>query len=354
VCSTGPLRILALCLCAVFTGCILYSDPINREPEISGIKVTPSNYETYTRRLPVSFEATVSDDGDRALATTWWVATGLCKSPWPASDRPLPQNQYVPTVLGPHCVRVEVVDQHGAAASATTAFEVTNFAPTAQIAMTTPLPSTAAYPLFSEFVFEPRVSDLDSTAKPKHRWRVIGPDGQQRAIAPCPGPAEMLCFTGETTGEYRITLDATDAENGQASPAEMLLQVAEDAPPCIVDQQPTLLDVVRDPNTALTLSFAVADDGDPLPARSARPSMAAITWRFRRTGRAAFDRLVGAGERFLTLPAGAFIPGDDIELRVDIADRVNRIPTADCTEDSTECALTTKCQQRASWRIRYL
>ncbi len=302
----------------------------------------------------MSFEATVSDDGDRALAMTWWVAPGNCKSPWPSANSALPNNRYVPAVLGPHCVRADAVDQYGATASSTTEFDVTNHAPTAQIALTKPMASTAAYPLFSEFVLEPKVSDLDSTAKPRHRWSLTGPDGQQRAIAPCTGSDLMLCFTGESMGEYRIALEATDAEGGEAMPAQMLLQVADDVPPCIVEQQPTIFDVIRDPNTALTLSFAVADDGDPLPARPARTSMASITWRFRRTGGAFFDRLVGAGERFLTLPAGAFVPGDDVELRVDIADRVNRLPAAGCTEESTACALMTNCHQRTSWRIRYL
>jgi len=332
----------------------LYTDPINRAPEISEIKVKPSSYGTYTRRLPVIFDATVSDEGDHALATTWWVVPGACKSPWPAADTALPGNRFVPAVLGPHCVRVDVVDQHGAVASSTTEFDVTNFAPTAQIAMTVPLGSSEGYPLFSEFAFEARLSDLDSAEKPMPRWKLTGPDGQERMIMPCTSAPGTVCFTGDTTGEYRIALDAIDAEDGHAMPTEILLKVADDAPPCIKDQQPTILDLVRDPNTALTLSFAVADDGDPLPARSTRPSMAVITWRFRRTGSVSFDRLINAGERFLTLPAGAFVPGDDIELRVDIADRVSRIPAAGCTDDAIECALTTNCQQRTSWRIRYL
>ena len=351
---TGSLRLAALCLSVLCTGCILYTDPVNEAPRIVELTSMPAQRSVLNRRSPVILQASVSDDQKGPLSMTWWVVPGACREPFPSDARALTNNQYVPSKVGPHCFRVEVVDGHGASATATGQFEVINATPTAQIALKVPEKQTTTYPLFSDFVLEPRLTDPDSGEVPQHRWTLSGPDGQAHAVTPCPNTPKSLCFHTERAGTYRVTLGATDLDGGEAPEDTLVLNINEDMPPCIVEPQPAIFDVVRDPNTALTLSFAVADDGDPLPARATRPSLGSITWRFRRAGSGALERIVGASERFLTMPAGAFVPGDDIELRVDISDRIDRKLSATCTDEAATCALSPTCLQRMSWRLRYL
>ena len=159
-------------------------------------------------------------------------------------------------------------------------------------------------------------------------------------------------FTPQGIGDWTVQVTATDSL-GTATTKSVMMIVRADAPPCLTQLSP-LVAVAPSalPMTESTL-FQVAvvtDDLDPYPTVAGDPVLGTATfaWSILPPGAGTRQPLSVTGNRVWLNPAN-YQPGDIIELRVEVQDRVPR--TLGCG-DAASCSLSTdSCLQRQTWRV---
>jgi hypothetical protein len=125
-----------------------------------------------------------------------------------------------------------------------------------------------------------------------------------------------------------------------------VLEIASDQPPCIAATTPAALPSARyllDTRDGAR-RFAVDSVVDDLDAWPAAGSMLAFRWFV--------DDVEVEGHDLpdLTLDPAAYLPGDTVALRVEIADRVAR--SLPCAPDQPECSIGgDACLQRVTWTV---
>lgn len=133
---------------------------------------------------------------------------------------------------------------------------------------------------------------------------------------------------------------------------DLTIQVIPDAPPCLgaSDPQPVAgSTVVLDERRRFSV-LVVDDDLDVYPAAS-NPflGIAGFRWYLRGPGDADFVH-VDTDVAALELDPAQYDPGDRLELRVEIDDRVGR--TIPCAADAATCSLgQNSCFQRQTWTL---
>lgn len=380
--TTRGCQLLLPCLLAGWTaGCLLFTDAINNAPSVAiTVQQDGQDANSLVRSKTAYFTAQASDPDQStdSLQFDWYQGKtcdkALAGSPVPnAGHVPFP---FQPADLGTGCVAVVVTDNRGATATATLKYEVVDQAPVADIKI---LPAAGqtdpvdgqTYPLalYSELTLSGADSSDPDDVQPTPIWHVYSADDTEISLPGCPDNSKgpyVCTFSTETPGAYRVKLVVND--NIKTSTAEQVIQVAEDQlpsidinsaqplPPTSPNQPPRLLSANLD--NSFTIN-RVVDDGDPYPSSdSLHPSPvspAGFVWYFRYDQPGAhFDRWIGDSPIF-TIPAGAFLPEESIQVRVEYHDRVTACQpmTADCDAVIQACdpnaTICYSIDHRAQW-----
>jgi len=346
-------------------GCILYSDPINTPPEISIVQP-----ERVTRIDTSVFAATVRDpdQGEVPLRFGWFEGTGACSPDLIDNLRSgairaeqsidLPTHRFQSKAHGTYCVAVQVTDRYGARSAAAVSVETTNLPPTVVLDAPTTSAMASNLPLWSAFRVVAKSASNDGRLDPegdnvKLQWSITRPNQSVVVPMPCPdaSPTPAICFIADLSGEYTVSVAATDTY-GLMTRAETKLTVAPDAPPCLGQLEPNLPLLLRAADATATFAILnVADDGDPFPRPTTRSSELRFTWSVQEPGKP-FGRLADYNAERFTLP-GSYKTGDRVQVRVEVEDRVLRNTGTGCSDSDATCGASTTCLQRYTWAVEY-
>jgi hypothetical protein len=191
-------------------------------------------------------------------------------------------------------------------------------------------------------------------------WNLIKPRGggadvELRAVDDAGLTQE---FVPDVASLWTVEVTAKDSFEGGEVTEESPIQVLEDQPPCIEHTSPT-----ADPESYVVLQredeprpfsvLFVRDDLDAYPRTNDEPYFgeAEFTWLLASpdTGGRFVPIAGAAGAEFPIVPS-AYAPGDRVELRVEVSDRVER--DVSCDEKMPTCSLTgNTCYQRVTWGV---
>jgi hypothetical protein len=371
-------------LSAALAGCF-YADPINQRPSID-IRQTSS--ELIYRGATVELTAVAEDpDGDhvafqwRAYACTDAAAgLGAVRVPGGCDGEPfeteanLARMRFVVPSLrfddGAAPVRAVLVvlearDELGAVARPVQllALSIANYAPVLEVQMR----SRYGYVVKTPVDIYAKVSDPDDgpDATLPLAWKVFTPMNQPlyslsepeevfdpEATDPPTARQFGSVFTPDGAGEFEVQVTATDPL-GVATTKSVIVNVGADRPPCLAQWTPIAAPQasvwpMTDP-TLFQISV-VQDDLDPYPI-SGDPVLepTRFAWSILPPGASARQAL-GVTSNSVALDPANYQPGDIIELRVEIADRVPR--TLQCADTSPTCSVSSDtCIQRLTWRV---
>jgi hypothetical protein len=161
-------------------------------------------------------------------------------------------------------------------------------------------------------------------------------------------------FTPAQVGRWELQVTATDPL-GSSTQKSAVIDVVEDHPPCIAQYSPIAAPIGETwPMTDPTLFqvSVVVDDLDPFP-RVPGDTVLDVTkfaWSILPPGASTRQPLGITGNQASLDPAN-YQPGDIVELRVEIADRVQR--TLMCADTTPTCSVISDntCIQRLTWRV---
>jgi hypothetical protein len=188
-------------------------------------------------------------------------------------------------------------------------------------------------------------------------WRLLKPRGAGAGVELVAVDTEVHTFVPDVSGLWTVEVtgdDGFDAAVGSAS-----ISVEGDAPPCIDRTTP---DAGREARYVLTRedgprTFSVLEIGDdldpaPLPPDPA-PYLGEPTFAWLLASPDTGGDLVpvaGAVGDALTIDPSAYAPGDLVDLRVEVADRVER--TLPCDSAAPACSIAgDACNQRLGWGV---
>jgi hypothetical protein len=337
------------------TNCLLDTGPINMPPTVQIDE--PS--QSLRRGGTVTFTATIHDpdQSNDTLTVAWHVGADCDKA---TASAPMCQGKdqcsYMPSDLGSVCVVVKVTDRYGATAVASRVFAVADQPPTAVIEQTSPAATAATLPLSSTLTFsalgstDPDPGDGNTLT---FAWTVTQPDGTSLSVNTCPSPqTPAICsFTSAMPGSYHVQLIATDASGMASAPASVDIVIAQDQPPCIVGFTPTALQTIgfADQDTTFAVT-SVNDDVDPYPGST----LGTFTWWYRMGTSGGFIRLSNPySSNQLDFGPDAFSTGDEVQVRVEYQDRINR-SFSTCDQNALRCELVPGCAQWVTWTVQFL
>lgn len=337
-------------------GC-LYLHDVNQRPAIEIVRRTTTAIE---RGAPVELEAQVQDPDSNEVTLQWrayacGATTALCDDV-PFAEATL--ETFRPTVpsrtAGAEPVQhvritLDASDEHGARAQLPQVLEldVVNATPSVMLQKV----GTAAVLGHPVELRALRQDADDPATSVTLTWQLFGPAGSARpALRPVPSgdPAvEAQEFTPDVVGAWTLMVTARDPA-GAVGTGQLAFVISPDRPPCLVALAPSaaaplVLDQLR--------RFAVVvvdDDLDPFPAEG---SGARFAWSLlapsRGAGRAA---LGGPSDHAVELDPATFVPGELLELRVEVSDQVAR--TLPCADGDASCSIGSDgCDQRRTWRM---
>lgn len=353
----------------LLAGCF-YTGPLNERPraEIEKLTAGPYHYPGQT----VSLGARKSSDGEDGgtLSATWSAYT----CPTPEACSPIGESMvmgldgtYVVAIPSqnhdPIRVQLVVRDKNGAESRDVETIEVGNRPPvvTVQVRQGGQAPG-----LTESFVvtvpLEVAVAVNDEDGDPTSlEWALIRPRESDPADVewePVDETGMTYTLTPDVSGVWRVDITASDGlPEGTEVHMEQIL-VDEDQPPCIGITSPASpgdgRHVLRreDGPRAFTV-LHVADDLDPSP-RPAIDSIyvgtASFAWSLAgpQTG-GDLEPVAGASGPEHVIDPALYAPGDLLELRVDVSDRVARAPT--CGAAEPVCSTSDVCFQRLTWEV---
>ncbi len=355
------------------SGCF-YTETINERPT-PGIRVL-GNTGPYFVGDVVKFNATKSiDDAPNDLLSTWQAFTcvdGQCTKQGLPTQGSL-NTEFAVTIESHDSIEVQlrVTDAHGATRMQPDLYTIVvgNQPPafavqssgnhdggpgdpfvlyrTINLIAATTLPSGA---------FDPDGDDITMD------WQLLPPPGSQ---------SSERVFAAEGTDGYRLVPDVDgqwdvvvtmEDEYGGSFAVTETFFVGKDGPPCLQGMDPLAVDdayyLVDSADGARRFSVLSATDAlDPFPAAvDTDPVLgeASFRWFLKSPGNSDFVELSGfLGADYLVNP-NDYNPGERLELRVEVSDRVEGIERdLPCGPDVWTCALDTGsgCNQRRTWGV---
>ncbi len=358
---------------ALSTGCF-YVDPINQRPSI---EIATRSSDAVFRGMQVTLDAEANDPEGQEVSFTWRVyactdattPAGCDQMPYDGSN--LPTFTFtVPVMRADQAIDVTALrvvlegeDDHGATAKPDSVLVIPlgDMPPVLEVgkAMRSSYVVNTPVTLFAKY------SDPDDDVTMETiDWQVF---------TPAPGAAFTLDDTGAdpidtthlqkaktflpmATGAWDVQVTVTDP-TGSATVAHIPVDVAPDMPPCIATYEPTApLDLAEPPlplSSAKLFSVSkVIDDLDPYPTDPTDPFEGTTTfaWSLQGPGATTFAPL-GVTANAVELDPAAYTVGDELELRVDIADR--NLTQLTCPDSDLTCSVVagSMCIQRLTWRV---
>ena len=397
----SPRAYLAFAAALGLSGCLLFTDPINKAPDVKIDK----HSDPVVRGIPTKFTATVTDDKDNPafLFLDWaefnsqyqgcpeitaaaWVSAN--KSETLASSAP-----YIFTAqsLNVVCLCARATDHNGATGQYCLAVSPVNPTPVAKIVDVSGNPSGQARPLCTQIHLSAETSSFQAEDKPQFNWilQYSGNDsaGKLVQLTKCAGVAtdktdQHQCFYAAGPGTYTVTLSINDTvvlSGSTATSDPFTIPVSVDMPPCIqrtdpdVHAQRILLSRSTDLGGAYQSRtfkvLSVADDCEPypLPAGSTNPS-AQFVWSVLDSTQSspAWAYQTNTSDSF-TVSQALFPnarPGDTIKLRVEARDtlvqklyqsggQVCSSDTVDICCGTSACGTPNDCIRWTTWTVQF-
>ncbi len=374
--KAGAIGLLATaCLSACF-----YDEVINEEPQ-PGIRLVSTGLH-YIGDL-LQFDATKTIDDDDELTAEWTafacVAPGDCRKLSDVSYKSI-ATKFDVEVLTHETIEVQlrVVDRFGAVRLQPDLLTsvISNRIPSIDIQQQGTREEDDAYVLGLPIHFValsvsdnstggqellPVLRDMDGDPT-TISWELLPPSGSNVADRVFEAEGDTgYKLVPDIPGEWTIVLSADDGYGGTAEIRTTLI-VAQDGPPCLTVMSPQPVDdgfypvdSLDEPRRFSVLS--VVDALDSFPRESGADLVfgeASFQWLLRAPGATEFVAIPGVVAASYVVDPAAYQPGDKLELRVEISDRVSgperMLP---CGNDVWSCALNTgsKCFQRKSWGV---
>jgi hypothetical protein len=360
-------KVVTVAMVPGLAGCF-YVDPVNQRPSA---EITDSNPAVLYRGSAVVLSAQKSRDPDGDALTYAWAArrcdaenTQLCENPPFQSGTGL---TFSFTLLDKQPVRVvlSVVDEQGAEAETSLVLVPANRAPRVALQIQgTPSPA-GHYTVGRKLtVF---AKDPDSNGEPQDpdedaltlTWTLYPPSGSNPdAVEWTQVSTTQHELRADVDGLWTVEVSAADSD-GETAVATAPILVDLDQPPCLVTVDPEAVPGARYilERSAAPRRFAVLlveDELDPYPpppTPAADVGAAELRWQIAGPDNAgAFVDVPGHALSDLFLDPSGYAPGDMIDLRVEVADRVER--ALPCVDSEPRCAIAgDTCWQRLTWGV---
>ena len=364
---TGPIRAAAWAAAlSALPGCF-YTGSIDEPPRAQIEKL--SSASVFYPGDQVELVARKSSDAeDGSLIQCRW-SSAACKSPsacdaldatsFEAIDTPftvhLPPGRHDPVE-----VQLACRDQNDVVLTDTLEIPVGNRA--ANITIQVPPTAVDHFVVTVPIEVAATVTDPDPGDVPELTWQLDSP----RASNPNDVGWDPVDDTGlvyrlvpDVPGLWQVEVTADDGvdEDGVATQTQAIV-VDTDHPPCIALTSPAADPVhrfalTRDDGPRTFALLSVTDDLDPYPTPPDAPDyLGAPSFTWQLGDPASGGQLVplpGGGPEVTIDPAN-YAPGDDLSLRVEVADRQDR--TLPCSADQPTCSIGgDACLQRVTWEV---
>lgn len=334
----------------IATSSCLYLDGVNQRPEI---QIERTSIATITPLSKLDVRAVVDDPEDGDVTLTWqWSACAEveCDSPTfiegPATEVTIlvPAETEGRDPVQRLVITLDGRDDRGAAAKSRAVLELE--VSTAPILRMVNRLAVVHAPVVLRV-------QRDRLAQ-RTQWRARGPStqGVLRALA-SPSPSiEQQELVPDAIGRWEVEVEVTD-RSGASSTARIEIDVAADRPPCLAILAPAIPamgDVLVLDQPRRFAALLVSDDLDPYPSTAGPPEGGAVfQWSLQAPSRGTgLVVLAGAVGHAAELDPSTLQAGEQIELRVEVADRIAR---SLCAASAASCALAENCVQRQTWKM---
>lgn len=386
------------------SGCLLFSDPVNKAPTVS---ITSDSSVIY-RGQDVVFTATVSDDHDpllliqlrwSTLAAKGGSCLGITAADWPRDSSSVSADRtYAPSTLTTGtCVCAQATDTHGASGYACYG-PINPITPTPRAVITdeSGLLSGASRPLCSQI----RLS-AESSVYPDGDPITLVWDLQSSSSDPLAKNVQLAkcdnvvgnsdahrCLYASVPGTFTVSLTIKDSFDPKApvgsDPVQFVVHVATDAPPCLRLSDPdvyaklTFLSGSSGGNGVTTTyqsrtfkALTVADDCEPYPMVSGSTGQTQFVWSVydptnASTGSPGWVLQADTSESF-TISQAQFPnarPGDAIKVRLEVRDtavqQIYRAGGSACSDKTLDiccgpngCTGTNDCVRWTTWTVQF-
>lgn len=318
-----------------------YIDPVNTAPTAT-IQVTSGPYHINDGAHLTTFSAVARDpDGDKMHFA--WRCTEC--QPTVGSN---PTYMVKFSIHGSVQVQLTTFDSHGAEDTSLLPIEVTDQAPMVQVFVASSN-SDGTNTVTKAIAVSASASDADGD--PVTISAVVHPPptsdpNQMQFIASKETP--LWTLVPDVPGHWTVDVTASDTFGGSTTETQAI-EVIPDQPPCLAITVPDANTdghylVLREDGPRRFGVASVTDDLDPFPGGQIR-----FNWSLGPGG--TVPALVSGHDfsDFAIDPAG-YLPGDVLELRVEIADRIAR--TLPCAADQPRCSIGgNDCFQRETWEV---
>ncbi len=361
---------LSVALVGLSGGCTFCWDTVNSQP-VAQIDIDSDSVGPHHNNDLVTFDASRSDDPDGSsgsLAAIWRAR--LCQD---AEGTQCPPDAFaidegtiydkftfaIPETQDkfPILVTLQVRDRRGANADDQFLLEIDNRDPELELQVQG-YEVDDHYPIGTAMQVFASASDPDGDPVGLE-WTLYPPDDSvSYRFEPVAGVEDAYELEPDVDGTWTVEVTATDGNGGSVT-EQIPIVVGEDIPPCIAATDPDavvqgvyVIDADDDPRRFAVLS--VTDDLDvypPPPDDAEFLGTASFSWSIATPDTegefvAIDDHLLSD---YFVDPQG-FAPGDQVELRVEIADRVDRVIPCDPAQPT--CSIGgNSCLQRVTWEV---
>jgi hypothetical protein len=222
---------------------------------------------------------------------------------------------------------------------------------------------TAAYVVTIPIELDLVVADPDPGDTATVTWSYAAPVGSSPGAVvfePTDDSGLVYQLVPDVEGVWQVDVTADDGVDAEGhAELDQPIVVDADQPPCVAITSPA-----ADPTGRLILRRAdgprafsvlhVSDDLDPYPSPLIdSPYLGAATFAWQLAGPQTGGQLAplaGAGAAQVTIDPNDYAPGDQIDLRVEVADRVDR--TLPCDPGDPTCSIAgDTCLERVTWGV---
>lgn len=372
----------AMAMVCLATGC-LYLGEVNYPPEVS---LVPEVDGPYYRGTTITLRAVTADrnaSGDSPIALTWTLTddTGRVLRADEAEDCTAwgqDRGCFVPLARDlVYRMTVTASDERGATATAYRDFTVENRGPTAKLTVSGRLTPSQHHLIHQQITLsglESTDPDDEDLCRLTYAYEVVtkplgaaGLDLADCLTTPvpqgCSATAPTACYSiryrPDLPGTYQFRLTVTDPA-GATDTDEVSFEVEPDAPPCLAQLVPAPIPLIYASRSDGTKRFSVnvEDDLDDWPpTESNAAGFPTFTWSLQTAGDPDPVPIPDYTSNQYALDLLAFSAGEEILVRVDLADRVDRSQTSPCALDEPTCPanadpLAGACVQRVTWLLK--
>jgi hypothetical protein len=368
------MRVIRFCLVATALSGCFYTDPINQRPSIAihqampGAAVARGDHD-------VEFYAVSSDPDGDTVKLSWraYACNGTACDPVEFQSSTDTKFDLIQIPLANAAgdtydtleIRLEGSDALGATAKPSQTLDVHLGDAAPQIDMRVdPRAAVVNAPIGIYALVTDADDPVDSSSHPYAvAWTVTTPPTSQSyelVDKQVPGSDEAhlqlgKTFTPHAIGNWTIEVTATDPL-GLETMHDLVVPVGADQLPCVAQWAPA---ATTDPGTTLPLTdptlfqvLVVTDDLDPYPSVPNDPVLGTTEfhWSIVPPG-GTRQTLANVTGNAVALDPDSYMPGDLVELRVEIEDRNHR--AVSCPDGDLTCSLSPDptCSQRLTWRV---